>query len=79
MVRMNSILAELEQKATQLSADDRAQLALFLLQSLETTDEGDIDEAWRVESERRLAQVESGEIQPVPGDDVFARVRRRLG
>ena len=76
---MNSILAELEQKATQLSADDRAQLALFLLQSLETTDEGDIDEAWRVESERRLAQVESGEIQPVPGDDVFARVRRRLG
>jgi putative addiction module component (TIGR02574 family) len=76
---MNSTLAELEQKVTQLSADERAQLALFLLQSLEPADEGDIDEAWRVESERRLAQIESGEVQSVPGDDVFARVRRRLG
>ena len=76
---MNSTLAELEQKVTQLSADERAQLALYLLQSLEPADEGDIDEAWRVESERRLAQIESGEVQSVPGDDVFARVRRRLG
>ena len=76
---MNSTLAELEQKVTQLSADERAQLALFLLQSLEPADEGDIDEAWRVESERRLAQIESGEVQSVAGDDVFARVRRRLG
>ena len=76
---MNPTLAELEQKVTQLSADERAQLALFLLQSLEPADEGDIDEAWRVESERRLAQIESGEVQSVPGDTVFARVRRRLG
>ena len=76
---MDSTLAELEQKVTQLSADERAQLALFLLQSLEPADEGDIDEAWRVESERRLAQIESGEVKSVPGDDVFARVRRRLG
>jgi putative addiction module component (TIGR02574 family) len=76
---MNPTLEELEQKAKQLSADDRAQLALFLLQSLESADEGDIDEMWRAESERRLVQVESGEVQSVPGDEVFARVRRRLG
>ena len=76
---MNSILAELEQRATQLPAEDRAQLALFLLQSLESADEGDIDEAWRVESERRLAQIDSGEARSVPGDEVFTRVRRRLG
>jgi putative addiction module component (TIGR02574 family) len=76
---MNATLAELEQKATQLSAEDRAQFALYLLQSLEPADEGDIGEAWRIESERRLAQIESGEVQSVPGDDVFARVRRRLG
>ena len=76
---MNATLAELEQKATQLSAEERARLALFLLQSLEPVDEGDIDEAWRVESERRLAQIEKGEVQSVPGDNVFARVRRKLG
>ena len=76
---MNATLAELEQKAEQLSVEERAQLALFLLQSLEPADEGNIDEAWRVESERRLAQIESGEAQSVPGDEVLARVRRRLG
>jgi putative addiction module component (TIGR02574 family) len=76
---MNTTLSDLEQSVTQLSADERAQLALFLLQSLEPADEGDIDEAWRVESEHRLAQIESGEVQSIPGDDVFARIRRRLG
>ena len=76
---MNTTLSDLEQSVTQLSADERAQLALFLLQSLEPADEGDIDEVWRVESERRLAQIESGEVLSILGDDVFARIRRRLG
>ena len=76
---MNTILAELEQKASELSADERAQFALFLIQSLESTEEGDIEDAWRVEAERRLAQIESGEARLVPGNEVIANVRRRLG
>ena len=76
---MNATLAELELKAKQLSAEDRAQFALLLLQSLEPAEDGDIDEAWRVESERRLAQIESGDVKSIPGDEVFARLRQRLG
>ncbi len=76
---MSTILAELEQKATELSPDERSQFALFLIQSLEPEDEGDVDEAWRIEAERRLAQIERGEARLVPGDEVFANVRRRLG
>ena len=76
---MNTILAELEQKASELSADERARFALFLIQSLESTEEGDIEDAWRVEAERRLAQIESGEARLVPGNEVIANVRRRLG
>ena len=76
---MNATLAELELKAKQLSAEDRARFALLLLQSLEPAEDGDIDEAWRVESEGRLAQIESGEVKSIPGDEVFARVRQRLG
>ena len=37
---MSQDLLELEQKASHLSADERAQLALFLLESLEPNDEG---------------------------------------
>jgi len=76
---MSTILAELEQKAIELSPEERSRLALFLIESLEPADEGDIEEAWRIEAERRLAEVDSGEARLVPGDQVFANVRRRLG
>ena len=76
--RMSNVLAELEQKAAQLSPAERAQLALSLIQSLEPTDEGDLEEAWRLEAEARLAQIEKGEARIVPGDEVFRNVRRRL-
>jgi putative addiction module component (TIGR02574 family) len=69
----------LKPKAGQLSAEDRAQLALFLLESLEPADQGDIEEAWRIEVERRLHDLENGKVQTIPGDEVFARARRRLG
>ena len=76
---MNTILAELEQKATELSPEERSRFALFLIQSLETAAEGDVEEAWRIEAERRLAEIESGKARLVPGDEVFANIRRRLG
>lgn len=76
---MNTILAELEQKATELSPEERSRFALFLIQSLETADEGDVEEAWRIEAERRLAEIEGGKARLVPGDEVFANIRRRLG
>jgi len=75
---MNNILAELQQKATELSPEDRSRFALFLIQSLEVTDEGEVEEAWRIEAERRLSEIESGKARLVPGDEVFANIRRQL-
>ena len=76
---MDTILAELEKKATELSLEDRSRFALFLIQSLEVADEGDVEEAWRIEAERRLSEIESGKARLVQGDEVFAKIRRRLG
>jgi putative addiction module component (TIGR02574 family) len=78
---MSTILAELKEKAAQLSDHERAELALALIESLDGSSEtdADVDEAWRVEIERRVGQVERGEVVPVPGDEVFERVRRLLG
>ena len=75
---MSSTLAELEKKAIELSPEDRARFALSLIQSLESAEEGDIGEAWRIEAERRWAEIESGKARLVSGDEVFANVRRRL-
>jgi hypothetical protein len=75
---MSSNLLELEQKASQLSADERAQFALFLLETLEPVDAGNIAEEWRIEAEARLAEVERGEAHLVSADDVFVNLHRRL-
>jgi putative addiction module component (TIGR02574 family) len=39
----------------------------------------DVEEAWRVEIERRTVEIERDEAHPIAGDEVFERLRRRLG
>jgi putative addiction module component (TIGR02574 family) len=76
---MSNMLDELKKQAAQLSESERAELAFSLIESLDGPPDANAEEAWRIEIERRVRQVESGEVQLVPGDEVFARVRRRLG
>lgn len=76
---MSSVLSDLKKKASQLSEQERAELALSLIESLDGPSDSDVEQAWRKEIERRVAQVERGEVQLIPGEEVFARVRRRLG
>jgi putative addiction module component (TIGR02574 family) len=76
---MSSVLAELKQKAAKLSDDERAELALALIESLDGEADTGVEEAWRIEIERRIAEIDRGEVQLIPGDEVFARLRRKLG
>ena len=76
---MSNTLAQLKEKASQLSESERAELALSLIESLDGPADPDVEEAWRIEVERRVGQIERGEVQLIPGDEVFARLRRRLG
>jgi putative addiction module component (TIGR02574 family) len=71
--------SEIQKELSELPADERAKLALALVESLEAEEEGDIAEAWRIEAERRYEQYLRGEVQAIPGEEVFANVRRRLG
>lgn len=75
---MTDTLNELEQRAARLPPEERAQLALFLIRSLEPSDEGDIEEAWRIEAEAHWAEIQRGEAETIPGADVFVDVRRSL-
>lgn len=76
---MSGTLAELKEQASQLSETERAELALSLIESLDGPADSGVEEAWRVEIERRVGQIERGEVELIPGDEVFARLRRRLG
>ena len=76
---MSNVLTELKEKATQLSEIERAELALALIASLDGPADPDVEETWRIEVERRIGEIERGEVQLIPGDEVFARLRRRLG
>ena len=76
---MSSTLNELKEKSSQLSETERAELALSLIESLDGPADPGVEEAWRVEIERRMGQIERGEVELIPGDEVFARLRRRLG
>ena len=76
---MSNTLSELKEKASQLSEAERAELALSLIESLDGPPDSDVEDAWRAEVERRVGQIERGEVQLIPGDEVFARLRRRLG
>lgn len=76
---MADTLFELKQKAAQLPETERAELALSLIESLDGPGDADVEEAWRLEIGRRIGQIDRGEVELVPGDEVFARLRRRLG
>ena len=76
---MSDTLTQLKEKASQLSELERAELALSLIESLDGPADSGVEEAWRVEIERRIGQIERGEIKLIPGEEVFARLRRRFG
>jgi putative addiction module component (TIGR02574 family) len=76
---MSNVLAELKRKAAQLDEAERAELALALIESLDGDIDADAEEAWRVEVERRIAAIDRGEVKLIPGDEVFSRLRRKLG
>lgn len=66
----------LEAEALQLPPEERVRLADHLLASVGAGAE--VDEAWAVEVERRLAEVESGRATLVPAEDAIAGARQAL-
>lgn len=72
---MSTRLDQLEAQALQLSAEERSQLAERLITSL--FEDHDIEAAWDVEIERRLAAIDNGAAL-IPADQAIARARSAL-
>lgn len=73
---MTRAVAQILEQAEQLSTSDRAELADRIVESLARDIPPDIAAAQIAEVRRRIAQVESGEVSLIPGDEALAHVRR---
>ena len=73
---MSISIESIEAQAMKLSPDERADLADRLWTSV--AEQADIDAAWDVEIERRIAQLDAGEVEGVPWETVIADLRAQL-
>lgn len=64
-------------EAAMLPVEARVLVVDSLLRTLNPPDT-EVDKAWVQVAARRLADLRSGRVQPVPGDQVFARVKERF-
>ena len=73
---MSTNLELLEAEVLRLAPVERLHLLERLIASLDSDPE--VEEAWEREADRREAELESGSMVEVPGQEAIARLRARL-
>ena len=71
---MTQEVAELLKKALALPVEARAALAGSLLDSLDETVDASAEEEWNHEIARRIRELDSGKVKPIP----WAEARRQV-
>ncbi|HUT54804.1 MAG TPA: addiction module protein [bacterium] len=74
---MREDMEKIYSEALALPEEARMSLIDKLLQSLHLPTQEEIDRAWAEEAERRLAQIERGEVELIPGEEFFAKLREK--
>ncbi|MEH2238320.1 addiction module protein [Nostoc sp.] len=74
---MTETVEKLRLELSQLSTQERAELAYFLIHSLDEEVDNDINLAWDVELTRRLEGISSGIISGEQSDKVFTDLRKK--
>lgn len=60
-----------------LDAEERATLIRLLIEAFDAEAQEGVEEAWRVEIERRMAELDSGAVETIPWEQLRARPYRR--
>ncbi|MBV8209844.1 MAG: addiction module protein [Burkholderiaceae bacterium] len=68
--RVDHILAE----ALALAVEERSALVIALLESLESSEDPEISDAWREEIHRRRIALRTGATRPVPWSEARSRL-----
>lgn len=75
---MATTLEQLFREALELTPAQRAELADFLVESLESTPPDEVQRLWIREANERLAEIRAGAVQTIPGEEVLAEARRLI-
>lgn len=73
---MTRAVEDLYEQAAHLSAEDRAELAGKLLESIDDPSDVGVEEAWAAEIERRIAEYRAGRVKTIPWSEVRAHLHR---
>ena len=76
---MPMTLDQIVEEASQLPREQVAEVVDRLTSGLHADVEPEIEFAWKRETRRRLAELESGNVQAVPGEVVSSRIRKIVG
>jgi putative addiction module component (TIGR02574 family) len=74
-VSMHDQVIELAQRGKALTTDERSRLVDILLASLHEPLIAEVEAAWEVEIERRLAEYDRGEVTAIDAEEVFGKAR----
>ena len=69
---------ELLQQALALTEEERAELAGFLMESLDSAVDGDAESAWQTEIAQRLADLDSGKARTIGWQELESQLTARL-
>jgi len=71
---MTADAVALLEQALGLPESDRGELAARLIDSLDSAEDADVEEAWGAEIQNRIEEIQSGKVQPIP----WAEARRMI-
>lgn len=74
---MTEIAEKLKGELAQLSQQDRAELAYFLIHSLDTVVDGDAELAWEAELTRRVQEITSASASGEPFSQALTELREK--
>lgn len=74
---MTEAVERLKAELGTLTSEERADIAHFLIHTLEQEEDGDVEAAWDAELARRAAEIEEGRVTGKPAEQVFAELRKK--
>ena len=75
---MSRTFIDVWKEAADLPEQDRAALAGLLIESLEGEPDPDVEAAWAIEIEKRVAELDAGTVETIPWETVRQRLIDKL-
>lgn len=75
---MKRPVSEIEAELRSLNRPDQERLLSVLLEALDGPADPEAELAWLDEVRRRSAEIDAGDVAPIPAEEVFAHLRARL-